>query len=132
MFEVVKILIERYKVKLLLLDEVHFQKEYEQELKKIFDFLNIKLIFTSSVSLSIFESLYDLSRRVKLLYLYPFSFREYLFFKKDVSLPALTLDEIIKKQWLSGHLRYEYIITDYLKGGGYCHFHLKKLMCILF
>lgn len=117
LFEVVKILIERYEVKLLLLDEVHFQKGYEQELKKIFDFLNIKIIFTSSVSLSIFESSYDLSRRVKLLYLYPFSFKEYLFFKKDVSLPALTLDEIMKKQWLSRHLRYEYIFTDYLKGG---------------
>jgi len=117
LFEIVKILIERYKVKLLLLDEVHFQKEYEQKLKKIFDFLNIKLIFTSSVSLSIFESSYDLSRRVKLLYLYPFSFREYLFFKEDVSLPALTLDKIIKKQWPSEYLRYEYLFEDYLKGG---------------
>ena len=117
LFEIVKILIERYKVKLLLLDEVHFQKEYEQKLKKIFDFLNIKLIFASSVSLSIFESSYDLSRRVKLLYLYPFSFREYLFFKEDVSLPALTLDKIIKKQWPSEYLRYEYLFEDYLKGG---------------
>ena len=117
LFEIVKILVERYKVKLLLLDDVHFQKEYEQKLKKIFDFLNIKLIFTSSVSLSIFESSYDLSRRVKLLYLYPFSFREYLFFKEDVSLPALTLDKIIKKQWPSEYLRYEYLFEDYLKGG---------------
>ncbi len=117
LFEIVKILIERYKIKLLLLDEVHFQKEYEQKLKKIFDFLNIKLIFTSSVSLSIFESSYDLSRRVKLLYLYPFSFREYLFFKKDIVLPALTLDKIIKKQWPSEYLRYEYLFEDYLKGG---------------
>ena len=98
LFEIVKILIERYKIKLLLLDEVHFQKGYEQKLKKIFDFLNIRLIFTSSVSLSIFESSYDLSRRVRLLYLYPFSFREYLFFKEDIFLPALTLDKIVKKQ----------------------------------
>jgi len=117
LFETAMILIERYGIKLLLLDEVHFQKEYERKLKKIFDFLNIKLVFTSSVSLSIFESSYDLSRRVKLLYLYPFSFREYLFFKKDVSLPVVTLDEIIEKQWLSEHLRYEYIFADYLKGG---------------
>jgi len=117
LFEIVKILIERYRIKVLLLDEVHFQKEYEQKLKKIFDFLNITLIFTSSVSLSIFESSYDLSRRVKLLYLYPFSFREYLFFKKDVSLPALTLNKIMKKQWPSEYLRYEYLFKDYLKGG---------------
>ena len=116
LFEIVKILIERYRIKLLLLDEVHFQKEYEQKLKKIFDFLNIKLIFTSSVSLSIFESSYDLSRRVKLLYLYPFSFKEYLFFKEDVFLPALTLDKIMKKQWPNEYLRYEYLFKDYLKG----------------
>ena len=117
LFEIVRILIERYKVKLLLLDEVHFQKDYQLELKKVFDFLNIKLVFTSSVSLSIFESSYDLSRRVKLLYLYPFSFREYLFFKKDISLPSITLDGIIKKEWLNEHLRYEYVFADYLKGG---------------
>ncbi len=117
LFEIVKILIERYKIKLLLLDEVHFQKDYQQELKKIFDFLNIRLVFTSSVSLSIFESSYDLSRRVKLLYLYPFTFREYLSFKKDVSLPLITLDAIIKKEWLSEHLLYEYAFVDYLKGG---------------
>ena len=117
LFEIAKILTQRYGVKLLLLDEVHFQKEYQRTLKKVFDFLNVKLIFTSSVSLSIFESSYDLSRRVKLFYLYPFSFREYIFFKEDVSLPALTLDRIMRKQWLSVHLRYEYIFTDYLKGG---------------
>lgn len=117
LFEIAKILTQRYGVKLLLLDEVHFQKEYQQILKKIFDFLNVKLIFTSSVSLSIFESSYDLSRRVKLFYLYPFSFREYIFFKEGVSLPALTLDRIMRKQWLGVHLSYEYIFTDYLKGG---------------
>ena len=117
LFEIVRILIERYGVKLLLLDEVHFQKDYQLKLKKIFDFLNIKLVFTSSVSLSIFESSYDLSRRVKLLHLYPFSFREYLFFKKDVSLPSITLDGIMKKEWLNEHLRYEYAFVDYLKGG---------------
>jgi len=51
-----------------------------------------------------------------LLYLYPFSFREYLFFKEDVFLPALTLDKIMKKQWPDEYLRYEYLFKDYLKG----------------
>jgi hypothetical protein len=117
LFEITKILIERYGINLLLLDEVHFHKNYEQKLKKIFDFLNIRLIFTSSVCLSIFQSSYDLSRRVKLFYLYPFSFGEYLFFKKDITLPKLTLDRIIKKQQLEEYLRYEYAFTDYLRGG---------------
>ncbi|MFO8052916.1 MAG: AAA family ATPase [Candidatus Omnitrophota bacterium] len=117
LFEIIKILIERYRIKLLLLDEIHFQKEYQQVLKKVFDFLEVKLIFTSSVSLSIFESSYDLSRRVKLFYLHPFSFREYLFFKEDISLAPLSLDQIIKKQWPKEYLRYQYLFKDYLKGG---------------
>lgn len=116
LFEIAKILAEQYGINLLLLDEIHFQKNYEQKLKKIFDFLNVHLVFTSSVSLSIFESSYDLSRRVKLFYLYPFSLREYLFFKKSVSLPALTLERIIKKQRLEEYLRYKYAFPDYLKG----------------
>lgn len=117
LFDITKVLIEFYGVKLLLLDEIHFQKNYWQKLKKIYDFLNIRLIFTSSVSLSIFDSSYDLSRRVELFYLYPFSFREYLFFKEDISLPGLTLDKIIKGKELEIYLRYEYAFVDYLKGG---------------
>ena len=93
------------------------QLNYEQELKKIFDFLGIKVIFTSSMSLSIFESSYDLPRRVKLFYLYPFSLREYLYFKKDIFLATLTLKEIQKNQYNMDYLRYDYIFEDYIKGG---------------
>ncbi|MGA1842884.1 MAG: ATP-binding protein [bacterium] len=117
LFDVAKTLSERYGVRLLLLDEIHFQKEYEKKLKTIFDFLDIKVIFSSSVALSILESSYDLSRRVKLVNLYPFAFREYLFFKKNVSLPHLTLDDILNKKWDTRHLRYEFLFEDYLKGG---------------
>jgi len=117
LFEIAKSLIERYRIKLLLVDEIHFQKKYEQELKKIYDFLNIRVIFTSSVSLSIFESSYDLSRRLKLITLYPFSFREFIFFKKDVSIPTITLNDILEKQWTDAHLRYEYLFDDYVQGG---------------
>ena len=117
LFKMAKTLLEYYNIKLLLLDEVHFQSNYEQELKKIFDFLGTKVIFTSSMSLSIFESSYDLSRRVKLFYLYPFSLREYLYFKKDIFLAPLTLKEIQKNQYNVDYLRYDYIFEDYIKGG---------------
>lgn len=116
LFETAKLLTERYGIKILLLDEVHFQKEYDKKLKNIFDFLNVRIIFTSSVSLFLFESAYDLSRRAKLERLYPFSFKEYLSFKKDAALPPLTLDQIIKKQWSNEHILYEYLFKDYLKG----------------
>jgi uncharacterized protein len=117
LFEIGKTLSEKYSIKMLLLDEIHYHKEYDKKLKKIYDFLNIRIIFSSSVALSMLESSYDLSRRVRLTNLYPFSFREYISFKNDVLLPGLTLDNILNKEWVPEHLRYEYLFEDYLKGG---------------
>jgi len=117
LFEVVKKLHVDYAIKLFLLDEIHVQKDYDKKLKKIFDFLDVRVIFTSSVSLSLFESSYDLSRRVKLLTLYPFSFREYIFFKKGIMLPPLTVEDILDKNWEPEHLRYEFLFDAYLQGG---------------
>lgn len=57
-FEVAGILSEQYKVKLLLIDEIHFCKDYAKDLKKIYDFLDIRIVFTSSVSLSLIGSAY--------------------------------------------------------------------------
>ena len=117
LFEIAKTLSGKYDITRLLLDEIHYRKDYEKELKKIYDFLNTRIIFSSSVSLSMFDSSYDLSRRVRLVNLYPFSFGEYIFFEKDVLLPGLTLDNILNKEWEPEHLRYEYLFEDYLKGG---------------
>lgn len=117
LFELIKNLSERYSFKFFLLDEIHFVKNYDKELKKAFDFLDVKIIFSSSVSLSLYKSSYDLARRVMLLKLMPFSFREYIYFKKDVLLPRLTIMNIIKKEWTPEHLRYEHIFDEYLKGG---------------
>jgi predicted AAA+ superfamily ATPase len=119
LFEIAKTLSERYGFKKLIFDEIHYHKNYEKMLKKIYDFLEVRVIFSSSVSLSMLESAYDLSRRARLVHLYPFSFREYLFFKKDVLLPRLTLDNILNQEWKPEHLRYEYLFEDYLKGGLY-------------
>ena len=63
------------------------------------------------------KNAFYLSRRVRLVNLYPFSFGEYIFFEKDVLLPGLTLDKILNKEWEPKHLRYEYLFEDYLKGG---------------
>ena len=101
----------------LLLDEVHFCSDYDELLKKIYDFLEVKVIFTSSVSLSIFRSSYDLSRRVQIKNLYPFSFREYIFFRTGDHPPGLSIQDIVSKQGLSVPLRYSYLFESYLKGG---------------
>ncbi len=117
LFDITKVLVEKYKIEYLLIDEIHFQKDFERDLKKIFDFLSVHLIFTSSVALALLESSYDLSRRVELFSLYPFSFREYLFFQKNILLPSLSFPDLLKREWQPDYLQYGFAFEEYLKGG---------------
>jgi len=117
LFDLAKHLQETLKIDTLLVDEIHFQPDYDAELKKIYDFLTIKVLFTSSVALAITSSAFDLSRRVRLIKLPPFSFREYIFFKTGHLLPILTLDDIIHQNWDTRHLRCRYLFEPYLRGG---------------
>ncbi len=117
LFQIAKTLQEIYKIKRLLLDEIHFCRGFEGELKQIFDFLKIQVIFTSSVALVMTESAFDLSRRVQLISITPFSFREYLVFKDNVEVPALTLNDIIQKKWTAQHLQFQHRFKEYLTGG---------------
>lgn len=117
LLDIVKMLQEHYGFNTLLLDEIHFMPEPAQTLKKLYDFRDVKVIFTSSVALAMRQSAYDLSRRVKLLTLFPFSFREYLRFKEGVYLDKLSLEQIINRQWDPQHLRTGRHFDKYLKGG---------------
>ena len=54
LFELIKTLKEYYKYKIFFLDEIHYYKDYQKDLKTIYDFLNVKIFFTSSVSLSLY------------------------------------------------------------------------------
>jgi predicted AAA+ superfamily ATPase len=117
LFEIVKKIHRELKVDLFLLDEVHFHPSFEAGIKKIYDFLNVRVIFTSSVSLALFNSSYDLSRRITLEKLYPFSFHEYLFFKHDIKASVLSLGQIIKKEWGRDTLECAEYFNEYLRGG---------------
>jgi predicted AAA+ superfamily ATPase len=117
LFELIKIFSDKYKYKTFFLDEIHYYKNYESALKKVFDFLEVKIYFTSSVALSLYESSHDLSRRTRLYTLYAFSYREFLYFKMGTNLPKLTIKDIINKNWQSDHLRYSYYFKEYLQGG---------------
>ena len=129
LFQTARILSEQYKINILLVDEIHFCKTYAKDLKKIYDFLNLRVVFTSSVSLSLFDSAYDLSRRVVLRHLYPFSFREYLLFTRHIEIPELTLNDIIAGQWTTDHMRYNYLFDEYLQGRLY-PFSLEEPDCM--
>jgi len=118
LFDLAKTLSEKQGLRALLLDEVHFMPGFDGELKKIFDFLpDIQVIFTSSVALAMQQSAYDLSRRVRLIQLLPFSFREFIRFKTGGAPPRLTWESIERGEWTSEHTRYEYLFDAYLKGG---------------
>lgn len=116
-FETVKALYERLKVKLFLLDEVHTHSGFEGELKKIYDFLNIRVIFTSSMALSLYQTAYDLSRRVVLKTLYPFSLREYVLFKHERKVKAITIDDIIEGSFDRPTLENGVFFAEYISGG---------------
>jgi len=97
LFDLSKELSSNYKIKYLLIDEIHNHANWQMDIKKIYDFLEIKIVFTSSASIDIIRSKYDLSRRVVIMNMFPFSFREYLFFKKNALVDKMSLDEILTK-----------------------------------
>src|SRR3989338_4308917 len=116
-FETVKAVHENLKIKLFLLDEVHSRSGFEADLKKIYDFLDVRVIFTSSMALALYQSAYDLSRRVILKTLYPFSLREYVFFKHGREAGLLTIHDILEARFDRSVLEHGAFFTDYMKGG---------------
>jgi predicted AAA+ superfamily ATPase len=84
-----------YGGKLLIIDEIHKANNFANELKTIYDFLDIKVIFSGSSALEIENSKVDLSRRVLFYELHTLSFREFLAIKFDIDLPVVTLDDIL-------------------------------------
>ncbi len=117
LFELIKILNEFYQFKVFYLDEIHFYKGYEKELKTIYDFLDVKIFFTSSVSLSLFDSAYDLARRIRIFNIFPFSYREYLAIKENIFLETLSLQNIKEKKWKAEHLRERRLFKNFISGG---------------
>ena len=110
-------------IKLLLLDEVHAYPGFDRELKKVYDFLKMKVVFTSSSAIELRELSADLSRRAVLLSLPPFSLREYIWFEKGEELPPLSLkgllDEKEAREYYGKTMHAEGMFEQYLKGRNY-------------
>ena len=123
-------LYEYHDVRYFFLDEIHKYKNWNQELKNIYDsFPDIKIIFSGSSSLDLTKGSYDLSRRGTLFYLNGLSFREYLRFHDIADLPCVTLQDIVKdhktlSEKAGGIKRIRGHFKDYL-GRGYYPFHLE-------
>ena len=117
LYSVVRELAEGYQYTRFFLDEIHFADHGLGALKQIYDFLDVRIYFTSSVALRIRDSVYDLARRVSLHSLDYFSFREYLEFKHGEVLPRLDLDALLEGAVAPDYLRTADRFETYLTGG---------------
>ncbi len=97
-----------YGGKLLVLDEIHNQSNFAADLKAIWDFLEINVIFSGSSALHLDSA--DLSRRVLKYTLPTLSFREFLEMQTGDKFPKFTLDDL-----LSNHTKYAQEILSKLK-----------------
>jgi len=126
----------KYGGKLLCIDEVHEAKDFEMELKQIYDFLDIDVYFTGSSAIALKSP--DFARRYSMYHLSYFSLREYLNFIYNFELKSYTLEEIITNhenisfdiiQKIEHHkILKEY--SDFLKTGMYPFYFEDKLKYI--
>ena len=84
-----------YGGKVLIIDEIHKAEAFAKELKTIYDFVDIKVLFSGSSALEIENSKTDLSRRVLFYTLYSLSFREFMAIRYNKVLPSYTLEKIL-------------------------------------
>ncbi len=111
-------------IKLLLIDEIHAYPNYGNELKKIYDFLpQLQVVFTSSSAISLHSSTYDLSRRVRVFSVLSLSFREFIFFSRDIQVQPLPFSDLTDTErcrtYYGLNLRFESLFKDYLTGSNY-------------
>jgi predicted AAA+ superfamily ATPase len=116
-FDVIKRLADQFGYRTFYLDEVHHFPNASGILKKIYDFLDVRIIFTSSVALAMEASRHDLARRVRFVNMSFFSYREYLRMVHHVSVPPLSFGDLLTGSWQAGHVRAGAYFDAYVKGG---------------
>ena len=94
----------------LFIDEVHKYNDWSTHIKKIYDILELKVVFSGSSILQITNQNADLSRRTIIYYLENLSFREYLFLQDIATFKSYSLEEL-----LSNHSRISSEISKQIK-----------------
>ncbi|BDY12700.1 ATPase AAA [Hydrogenimonas cancrithermarum] len=80
----------------MVIDEIHKYPGFETELKKIYDFLDLQVIFSGSSALKIDNAKADLSRRAVIYEIEGLSFREFIELKSGMKLPSFSLEDILQ------------------------------------
>jgi predicted AAA+ superfamily ATPase len=84
------------KIEYFFIDEIHKYKNWNQELKNIYDsYPNVKIMFSGSSSIDLIKGTYDLSRRAILKHLAGLSFREYLNFTTNAHYEPINAKDIL-------------------------------------
>lgn len=119
LFDAVVYLHSAFAIQVFFIDEIHYLEHAAGDLKKLFDFSDVQVFCTSSSSLRIQDSAYDLSRRVIVRKIPQCSFREYLYFIYGKQLPELSLKDLVTGNIPREYLHYSKDFERYLQGGGY-------------
>jgi hypothetical protein len=84
----------KYGGKCILIDEVHEATNFEQELKSIYDFLDVKVLFSGSSAIKMTNP--SFTRRYGMYRLPILSFKEYLELSLKINLQSFTLEELLE------------------------------------
>ena len=112
-------------IEIFFMDEIHKYKNWNQELKNIYDnFPTIKLVFSGSSSLELVKGSYDLSRRAKLFYLPGMSFREYLNITINTMYKPISFSDLMRNyqgfdEFLADVPKIKGHFKNYLRNGFY-------------
>ena len=95
-------------IKLLVVDEIHYQKNFEQDLKTIYDFFDMQVVFSGSSAIALSNA--DLSRRALVYDVPVLSFREFLELKLDIRLDSISYNRL-----LTSHTQESFKIISLIK-----------------
>ena len=110
--------------KVFVIDEIHKIDNFEKHLKLIYDFLDLKVIFTGSSAIKLEHSKADLSRRSMIYRVNGLSFREFLELKLNIKLNSYSLKKILRNHEeiafeITSKLKPFEFFDEYLKFGYY-------------
>ncbi|MBI4043430.1 MAG: ATP-binding protein [Candidatus Diapherotrites archaeon] len=117
LLEVLGELSSRYGITELLVDEISYAKRWQAALKEIYDTTNYKVVFTSSVALDVVRSKFDLSRRVVVKQMHPFSLREFVQFTKNKRVEQAKPSDIFDENKMRLAARMDPYFEEYTNGG---------------
>jgi predicted AAA+ superfamily ATPase len=115
----------KYGGKCILIDEIHEANNFEQELKSIYDFFDIKVLFSGSSAIKLTNP--SFVRRYSMFHLPILSFKEYLELTLGISLESYEFKDILQNHTnisneIIRNLKDERILkhfSNYLKVGAY-------------